>query len=314
MSAEKAGVLFALAAYGSWGLFPAFWKLLKHVPPQEILAHRIVWSALMFILLLAFTRPRAFIGALSSARAHWKGLLASACLIGCNWFVYIYAVNSGQILESSLGYFINPLVNVLLGVLFLGERLRPLQKASVILAAVGVLQLALQGPAVPWIALFLAFSFGFYGLIRKKLALDPLVASSFESSILALPAFLFLALPSFWEPVSNWSGGASHSLSTTSLLIVGGVVTGLPLLWFAAAGKRLPLSTLGFFQYIAPLLQFSLAVFFYGEKFTALHLRAFGCIWAALAIYVFDMGRKRFQARKAAALRIRIEPDVVRAI
>lgn len=282
------GIPYALAAYTAWGLFPAYWKLLKHVPSSEILAHRIVWAS-VFFLVLGFIRDRAGAAAkLRLAVKKWRALGLASLLIGANWWVYIYAVNHGFVLESSLGYFINPLVNVALGSLFLGERLARIQKVAVGIAALGVLQLAAQGDHVPYIALFLAGSFGTYGLLRKKLGLDPLSASAVESLFLTVPALAYLgAAP----------GAGDRTFLDFWMLMLGGVVTGLPLLWFMEAAKRLPLSTLGFFQYLAPSLQFSLAVFAFGEAFTAVHAKGFAMIWAALALYSVELARGAARSR-----------------
>ena len=297
----KRGAFYAIAAYGAWGLFPAFWKLFHALPHSEILAHRIVWSTVFFALLLRYQFGGGFSGELRKALHHWRALLLSSALISTNWFVYIYAVNSGQVLESSLGYFIAPLVNVVLGLTFLKEKLRRAQWLAVGFATLGVIQLTLQNGSVPFLALSLALSFGLYGLVRKKTPVAPLGASSTESLILLLPAAAFLLASHF---ILDKPPASLFTWNLIALLVLSGAVTGLPLLWFAEAGKRLPLSSLGFFQYIAPSLQFLLAVFAYHETFTAVHARSFACIWIALIIYATDMAvtsRKQYRYARLSA-------------
>jgi chloramphenicol-sensitive protein RarD len=294
-SEETRGYLFAFGAYVSWGLLPAYWKLLHDVPSVTVVCHRIIWATLTFLVILGARDPRALAATLAGARPRLPALVLTAILIGGNWLVYIHAVESGQVLQASLGYFITPLVNVTLGALVLGERLSRPQKIAVALAGLGVLQLALaQRVGVPRLALFLALSFGFYGLIRKRTPLDPLLASTVESAILVPIALVYLAV----HYGAGGGGGAElPSAYLAVLLVLSGVVTGPPLLWFAEAAKRLPLTTIGIFQYLAPCLQFALAVFAYGEAFTSTHLRAFGCIWGALAIYSAELiYRKRVRA------------------
>jgi chloramphenicol-sensitive protein RarD len=281
---RQEGALYAVGAYASWGLVPIYWKSLKHVEPFQILVHRILWS-LVFVgaLLLLKSRGPEFAGALRNRRTV-LAFLASAILIGGNWFLYIWAVNSGHVLESSLGYFVNPLVNVLLGFLFLGERLRTAQWCAVVLAAAGVLNQTINHGTFPWISLMLASSFGVYGLLRKTARVDSLVGLALETALLA-PLALGFAVA--WE--IHGTGVLRHAdAKTASLLILGGLVTAIPLLWFAHAARRLPLTTLGFFQYISPSGQFLLAVFLYDEAFTSTHVITFGCIWSALAVYTVE--------------------------
>ncbi|MBI3558499.1 MAG: EamA family transporter RarD [Deltaproteobacteria bacterium] len=281
----ESGVLFALAAYTTWGLFPLFWKLFQGVPHERVLAHRIVWSALFFLLLLFWRHGSAATLQVAAVMRSWRGLALSAALLGANWFIYIYAVNSGCVVESSFGYFITPLVNVLLGVVVLRERLRPLQWAALTIATVGVATLGFQGDRLPVIAISLAVSFGSYGLVRKKLALQPLAASTLESLMLSVPALAYFVLGSGTGLVAM---AAPVSDTQALLLVLGGCLTGLPLLWFAQAAERLPLSVMGFFQYITPSLQLALAVFAYHEPFTAVHARSFACIWLGLLLCSVD--------------------------
>lgn len=275
------GPVYAVGAYATWGLFPLYWKLLLHVPPLQILAHRILWS-MVFVggLLLWQRRWRELVLALRSRRTLLT-MCGSTVLIGINWYLYIWAVNSGHVLETSLGYFINPLVNVLLGMAFLKERLRPWQWVSVLLAAVGVLNLALSSGQPPWISLALAASFGTYGLLRKIAQVESLVGLAVETALLSIPAGMLCV----WWEVDGVAAFGHGDARSNGLLVFAGVVTALPLLWFADAAKRMPLSTLGFFQYLAPTGQFLLAILLYKETFTATHTVTFACIWSALAIY-----------------------------
>jgi chloramphenicol-sensitive protein RarD len=282
-----AGVLYALGAYGSWGLLPVYWKQLTHVSVLEILAHRVVWSAIFTALLLGASRSRRSVGAALSPRRNQVTLLATSLLIGVNWFLFIWAVTHAKVLASSLGYFLNPLVNVALGVLFLRERLRPWQMGSVALAALGVVPLAFSAGGLPWISLALALSFGVYALLRKVAPMAPLVSLTVETALLCPFAALYLA-----RLEAHGRNAFSRSDPQTAwLLVFAGVVTALPLLWFAAAAERLRLSTLGLFQYLAPSGHFLLAVLAYGEPFRPAQGVAFGCIWIALAVYSVDAMR-----------------------
>ncbi|MCA2960231.1 MAG: EamA family transporter RarD [Silvanigrellales bacterium] len=276
------GARFALLAYGSWGLVPLYWKALKHVPSPEILSHRVVWSTLLLLGLVAWRKQSSGLRASFLSARMVAVALVSATLIGVNWGIYIYAVTNGHVLESSLGYFINPLVNVALGVVFLGERLGRIRSAALLLAGIGVGVLVVSAGVFPWIALTLSLTFGFYGLVRKVSALPPLLGSTLESVLLTPLALLFL----------TWLGheGSGHFTSTPStplLLVLGGAVTALPLLWFSEAAKRMPLATLGFFQFLSPTLQFLLAVVVFGETFTTSHAISFVFIWSALALNVW---------------------------
>lgn len=275
------GARFALLAYGSWGLVPLYWKALGHVPSPEILSHRVTWSTLLLLGLVAWRRQAASLRtSLFSARSVAVAL-AAAVLIGTNWGIYIYAVTNGHVLESSLGYFINPLVNVGLGVLFLGERLSRVRMVSLLLAGTGVGVLVFSAGVFPWIALSLSLTFGFYGLVRKVSALPPLLGSALESALLTPFALLYFA----WLAHSG-TGHLTSTSATPMLLVVGGAVTALPLLWFSEAAKRLPLATLGFFQFLSPTLQFLLAVVVFKETFTPAHAVSFALIWGALGLNV----------------------------
>jgi chloramphenicol-sensitive protein RarD len=276
------GVGAAIAAYLCWGLLPLYFKQLQGVPALEILAHRVVWSVLLLGGLLAWRRD------LAAFTVPFRGaklplLAATTALIACNWLLYIWAVNSGRILEASLGYYVNPLVNVLLGVLFLGERLDGRQKAAVGLAAVGVLVLVVEAGRLPWIALALALSFGLYGLLRKR-ARIPAVGGLFGETALLAPA----ALAYLWLRGASGDGALGASPGTSALLVAAGPITALPLVWFTVGVQRLRLSTMGLIQYLAPTGQFLLAVALYREPFGRAHAVAFACIWGSLGIYSWD--------------------------
>jgi len=279
------GILYALAAFGTWGLVaPVHFKLLAAVPALEVLAQRIVWSALFVLAIIAARRRWPSLLAALRARRPLGMLAISALLVGANWLVYIWAVSSGQLVEASLGYFINPLVNVALGIVFLGERLRPLQVAACGLASVGVLVLTVAAGTVPWIALALGISFGFYGLIRKTVRVDPLIGFCVESLLLLPFALGYVA--------ALMATGASVFLNDDwrldFLLVATSVTTSAPLIWFAAAAQRLKLSTVGLLQYLAPSCLLGLGVVVYGEPFTRVEAAAFAAIWTALALYSAD--------------------------
>lgn len=281
------GARFALLAYGSWGLVPLYWKALRHVPSPEILSHRVVWSTVLLLGLVAWRRQATGLRASFLSGRSMAVALGAATLIGVNWGIYIYAVTNGHVLESSLGYFINPLVNVALGVAFLGERLDRIRQAALLLAGVGVGVLVVSAGVFPWIALSLSLTFGFYGLVRKVSALPPLLGSALESALLTPLALVYLALLA-----REGSGHFTSTPATPALLVLGGAVTALPLLWFSEAAKRMPLATLGFFQFLSPTLQFLLAVVVFGETFTAAHAVSFAFIWSALGLNVYSSLRR----------------------
>jgi len=279
-SAERIGVTAALAAYILWGLTPIYFKLIQSVAPIEIIAHRILWSIPLLAGFLLLRDGPTFWQRLRLPRRTIFILLVSALLVAFNWLVFVWAVVNDQILATSLGYFIGPLVNFLLGFLFLKERLTIIQTIGVLIAASGTVYLGWFLGTPPWISLILAFSFGIYGLIRKMLDVGPMVGLLWETLLLAPPALLYVA----WSLQRGGLDFGSGDLQIDTLLVLAGLVTILPLIWFNVAAKNLPLSTVGFFQYIAPSLTFLLSVFVYGEVFTRGHAVAFGCIWFALAM------------------------------
>ena len=287
-SEARLGVIYGVSAYLFWGLAVLYFRVVRHVPPLEILAHRILWSVPLLLGWLAF---RGRIGDLRATLRSWRTvgiLLVTTVLIAGNWLVFITAVSTGRVVQASLGYYINPLVNVLLGVVFLGERLRRLQLVSVLLAAAGVTYMAATFGRLPLISLVLAATFGLYGLLRKTVPADGPVGLTVETSLL-LPMMAGYLL------VLAQRGDMTFlhvDRKTDLLLLLAGLITMLPLLWFTNAVRRLRLATIGFLQYLAPSLQLLLAVVVFGEPFTRTHLVTFCCIWAALALYSADALRR----------------------
>jgi chloramphenicol-sensitive protein RarD len=281
----RAGLAFGLGAYLAWGFIPAYFKLLSHVPPLTVLAHRVVWSVAFLALLLTLMRKWGEVRDALRRRRTMLALLCSTVLIATNWYVFIWAIDHGKLLEASLGYFINPLVNVLLGVAVLRERLTPGQIAGLVLAGAGVANMTLGAGGVPWVALSLAVSFAFYGLLRKTAPVAPLAGLSIETAIL-FPVALLLVTGAV--PLPGGHGAAELSGRTYAMLSAAGVITAVPLLWFAAGARRLRLSTMGFIQYLAPTCQFLLAVVAYDEPFSTRQLVSFALIWAALGAYTLE--------------------------
>ncbi|AXQ31856.1 EamA family transporter RarD [Solimonas sp. K1W22B-7] len=282
MDQTRKGLAAALGAYLIWGLFPLYWKLLATVPAVQTMAHRTVWCALLVALWLGFREGYGWLRELP--RRTVGMLLISALLIACNWWLYIWAVTAGHIVETSLGYFINPLLSVLLGVFVLRERLRPLQWLAVAIAAIGVIYMTLQAGRLPWIALAIAASFGGYGLWRKLMPVSAVQGLAVESGLLFLPALIAL----LWFEHKGSGTFGHHGLHTDLLLAFGGFVTALPLVWFAYGARRIPLSTVGLLQYITPTLQLMCGVLVFHEPFLPMHWVGFGLIWSALAVYAME--------------------------
>lgn len=285
---NTAGVAYALGAFTIWGLIPIFFKELSHVPALEFLGHRMVWSFVFLIFLLFFRRAlKQLIKEILHSLRDGKLMLmlgTTAILISSNWLVYIWAITNDHVVEASLGYFINPLMNVALGLLLLGERLSRTKLFSVGLGAVGVLYMIVEGGSFPWIALYLATSFALYGLIRKKAHVGAIIGLWVEMLLLlpiALAYLLYLGL-------SAPPGQTGYDDYTAFMLIISGAVTTIPLVFFTSAAKRLPLSTIGVLQYIAPTMTLLFAVFLWQEPFTTTHMIAFGLIWSGLALYTKD--------------------------
>lgn len=280
----RQGILLAVGAYTMWGIAPIYFKSLSEVSPFEILSHRVVWSFFLLAFLLHVSRSWRKVRDTLTSKPRMLYLVATSILVGANWLIFIWAVNSNHMLDASLGYYINPLINVLLGMFFLGERLRKLQWFAVALAAIGVIIQLIAFGSVPIVAIALAFSFGFYGLLRKKVSLEAQTGLFIETLVMlpiAATYLLFIAD----SPTSDF---AMNPMQLNLLLIAAGVITTVPLLCFTGAATRLKLSTLGFFQYIGPSLMFLLAVLIYGEAFTSDKAITFAFIWGALVIFSFD--------------------------
>lgn len=282
----KAGVLLAISAYSMWGFAPMYFKLLQTMPALEILLHRIVWSVvILFALIMVLRHHQKVVNALKSKKV-LSTLLLSGLLLAGNWLLFIWAVNNDHLLDASLGYYINPLLNVLLGYLFLGERLRKRQQVAVVLAFIGVAYLVISVGKLPWIALVLAGSFGVYGLLRKKVAVES-IPGLYVESLMMLPFAIWF----WWAMASPASNMLNNDLDLNLILIAAGIVTTAPLLCFTAAARRIQYSTLGFFQYIGPSIMFILAVFLYGEPLDEDRLITFGFVWSALTLFSFDSWR-----------------------
>ncbi|MEC2054727.1 EamA family transporter RarD [Peribacillus psychrosaccharolyticus] len=284
MKQQKEGIIYAALSYFIWGLIPIYWKFVQHVSAGEILAHRVLWSfVFMIILLLLINKWRGFLSFVKEIVYQPKklaALLTASILVSINWGIFIWAVNSGHILQTSLGYYINPLVSVLLGVVVLKEKLSGAQILSFTLAGIGVLILTLHYGEIPWVALSLAVSFGLYGLAKKMIKVDAEIGLTLETmmvtplAIIFMVYLLFTSKPLFFE-----------SASTSFLLMGGGIATALPLLFFAKGAQKVPLSMMGILQYIAPTMTLLIGVFMYHEPFTKIHLLSFIFIWSALLIY-----------------------------
>ncbi|MDF2785677.1 MAG: chloramphenical resistance permease RarD [Pantoea eucrina] len=293
----RQGIFYALGAYFIWGIAPAYFKLVREVPPAEIMTHRVIWSVLFMLILITLSRSWKQVRRVAAQPKKVLLLALTAITIGGNWLLFIWAVNNQHMLEASLGYFINPLINVVFGMLFLRERFRRLQWLAVALAAAGVLVQLWQFGSLPVIALGLGLSFALYGLVRKKIQVDA------QSGMLIETLWLFplAAIYLFGVADSATSHLSANPLSLNLMLVAAGVLTTIPLMLFAAACTRLRLSTVGFFQYLGPTLMFLLAVLFYGERLTPDKLVTFGFIWLALALFIFDavLYSARTRMRKA---------------
>jgi chloramphenicol-sensitive protein RarD len=285
----RAGLAYGIASYGIWGLVPIYFKAVAEVPALEIVAHRVVWSVLILSVVLIVQRRWGEARAAATDPRALRVLLLTTILIAINWFLFIWAVAHDRVLQASLGYFINPLVNVFLGIFFLRERLSRAGAAAVLLAALGVGYLALLGGEFPWIALVLAFSFGLYGLLRKTARVGAVAGLAVETSLMVPAALVYLG----WCGARGSLHFGSGSISIDVLLVLSGAVTAVPLICFTMAARLLPLSTMGFLQYLAPSGHFLLAVLVYGEPLGVHHLVTFGCIWTALAIFSVDQLKRR---------------------
>jgi chloramphenicol-sensitive protein RarD len=282
-SPAPSGVPHAILAYVIWGFIPVFFKLLGNVPPIEIVAQRILWSVPLLMIILFFRKQIGEFKAIFHNKTHLRNLMISACLIATNWLIYIWAVANNHVLATSLGYYLNPLVNVLLGRLFLGERLRPIQMVAVGVAAIGVAILLGGALDTLWISILLAFSFGSYGLVRKITPVGSVPGLAVETTLLAP-----LAISAIFWLANKGPIGFGSGMNTSGLLILSGFVTAIPLLLFATAARRMRYTTLGFIQYLAPTIVFLLGVFAYNEPLDTIKLTCFAMIWISIAIFCLD--------------------------
>ena len=284
LSSTQLGVVYALAAYLLWGFAPLYFKHLEFIPVYEILAHRVIWSLVVTALFISFSRKWSNVWVVCKSPKSLLFLALTTLLISTNWLVFIWAINNGRMLDASLGYFINPIINVVLGLVFLNESLSRIKWIAVALAVVGVLiQIAILG-ALPWISLVLPFSFAFYGLLRKKVKIEALTGLFIETLLVAPIALYYLFVFAQSEHVNM----LTNSFSLNAWLMFAGIVTALPLICFGQAALRLPLSTLGFFQYLAPSLLFVFAVVLYGEVLNLSKMIAFLFIWLAVLVFIFE--------------------------
>lgn len=297
----SSGILYGLSAYVLWGMFPLFFKQLQAASAIEVVLHRMVWSLVFVLIVLAVLRRWNWLGDVRRSPALLGKFAVSALLLAGNWLSYVWAVNNGHVLDASLGYFILPLINVALGFVFLHERPRKAQWAAFALAATGVLWMAVQSGHVPWLALLIAMTFGFYGLMRKTATLGALEGMSLETMLLAPLAVVALLWAGPSGPGSQWP---AHDAHTWLFFLLSGPVTAIPLLLFAAGARRVPLSTMGFLQYITPSILALMGVFLYGEPFAGPRAVGFVFIWVALALYTAEglwAGRQNAAGKKLAA-------------
>lgn len=284
LSELNMGIFYALGAYLMWGFVPLYFKYLSFIPVYEILAHRVIWSVVVTALFITYLKHWPNVLAVCRSPKSLSMLVITSLLISCNWVVFIWAINSDQMLAASLGYFINPIVNVLLGLVFLNERLSRLKWFAVLLAFIGVAAQAFQLGSLPWVSLVLPMSFGFYGLLRKKIKVKA-ISGLFIETIVVVPVALFYLIMIADTETANL---LNNTLSLNLWLMFAGVVTALPLIFFGQAALRLPLSTLGFFQYIAPSLLFLFAVLMYHEPISFIKLFTFACIWSGILVFIFE--------------------------
>ena len=298
MERENAiGISFTAGAYILWGILPIYWKVLDEVPALEILAHRVIWSfifVLIIVVLLKRKLLKNFFQVQMSQKKTWLGLILASLFISINWLTYIFAVNTNHIVEASLGYYINPLVSVLLGVFVLREKINKWQAVSFVLAGIGVIYMTLSLGKLPWIALVLALSFGFYGLSKKLIKVDSILGLLLETLFVLPFALLFLA----YLGVNGQHSFSTGSIKNDLFLLGAGIVTALPLLWFGIGAQKIPLYMVGFLQYISPTISLILGVLMYGESFTKDHVVTFACIWIAIAIFTISNIRQMIKKRK----------------
>jgi len=290
VTATRRGTLYGAGAYLLWGLFPLYWPLLAPSAPLEVLAHRILWSLVVVVVLLAVTRRVEQVRAAVRDRRRLAQLALAAVVVAINWGTYIYGVTNDRVVETSLGYFVNPIVTVLLGVVVLGERLRPAQWTALGAAFVAVVVLTVENGSPPWIALVLAFSFGTYGLLKKTAGVGAVEGLAIETGVLLPVAAVYVV-------VIGGGTFATEGVGHAALLALSGVVTAIPLLLFGAAASRIPLSTLGVLQYLAPSMQFVLGITLFHEPLPAVKLLGFSLVWCAVALFTVDLLRHGRQLR-----------------
>lgn len=300
------GIIFAAGAYIVWGVLPIYWKMLGGVPALEILAHRVVWSfifVLFIVILLKRKRLKDFFQNQMKQKKTWIGLLLASLFITVNWVTYIYAVNTNHIVEASLGYYVNPLIAVMLGVFVLREKINMTQTISFVIAGIGVLYMTLSIGKFPWIALVLALSFGFYGLSKKLIKVDSILGLLLETIFILPFAILFLT----YLGVNDQNSFASVSLKTDLFLLGSGIATALPLIWFGIGAQKIPLYMVGILQYIAPTISLILGVMMYGEPFTKDHVVTFVCIWSAIAMFTISNIRQLLKNRKVSTVPTKVK-------
>jgi chloramphenicol-sensitive protein RarD len=303
---QRRGFVSGLAAYVIWGFFPIYFHYLRPAGPMEILAHRVIWSVLFVALLTTAIRRWSRIRAIVAKPKLLAGIAGAAILIGVNWFVYIYGVNTDRVIETSLGYFITPLISVLFGVIIFREQLRPQQWIAIGIGTAAVAVITYDYGHLPWIALVLAGSFGSYGLVKKRLSLPPTDGLLVESSVLALPALIYL----IWLASAGKSTLTNHGAGHLTLLVLAGALTAIPLLLFADAANRIPMTGLGILQYVAPVLQLASGVFLLDEPMPTALLIGFALVWVALAIFTWDAlhHARRTRLANAAATAVADDP------
>ena len=298
MKSENAtGIIYTASAYVLWGILPIYWKFINDVSALEILAHRVIWSFIfvfMIVLLLKRKLLKNFFQVQMSQKKTWFGLLLASLFISINWLTYIYAVNTNHIVEASLGYYINPIIAVLLGVLVLREKVNVLQAVSFVIAGIGVIYMTLSVGKLPWISLLLALSFGFYGLSKKLIKVDSILGLLLETLFVLPFALMFLA----YLGVTDQHSFSTGSLNNDLFLLGSGIATALPLLWFGIGAQKIPLYMVGFLQYISPTISLILGVLMYGESFTKDHVVTFACIWIAIALFTLSNIRQGIKKRK----------------
>ncbi len=295
---DLSGIGYAFLAFSAWGLLPLYWKLLEQVPALEVLAHRILWSSIFTWIALFLSGNWKQLKRASSSKRDLVLLALSGLLISGNWVTFIWAINSGQVIETSLGYYINPLMVVFLGIFVFKERLNTWQYLSLSLAFIGVMIMTVQYGRIPWIALILASTFSLYGLLKKSIQIDSTIGFALETSFVMPFALIYILV----KELQGTSSLVAISPSVTCFLVGTGVITAIPLIWFAKGARRVKFTTIGFLQYLAPTITLYLGIFIFNEPFTSMHLLSFGFIWVALLLYSLSLHRQMRKRRSALLL------------